>query len=99
MAAQPRVPRPLVSLCAVFVLVSGLVAGCAPSPSEPDDAADLILTGGVIWTADDERPGPRCYCGQYGCLETFLSGPGLARDFAAAGGPPLTAHEIVSMAV
>ena len=30
---------------------------------------------------DDERPGPLCYCGRYGCVETFLSGPGLARDY------------------
>jgi fructokinase len=30
---------------------------------------------------DDERPGSLCYCGRYGCVETFLSGPGLARDY------------------
>jgi fructokinase len=30
---------------------------------------------------DDERPGPKCYCGRRGCVETFLSGPGLARDY------------------
>ncbi|MBF0561854.1 MAG: ROK family protein [Alphaproteobacteria bacterium] len=29
---------------------------------------------------DDERPGPECYCGKHGCIETFLSGPGLSRD-------------------
>ena len=32
--------------------------------------------------ADDERPGPACYCGRLGCIETFLSGPGLAADYA-----------------
>ena len=32
------------------------------------------------WPRDDERPGPVCYCGQCGCIETFLSGPALARD-------------------
>jgi fructokinase len=32
------------------------------------------------WPEDDERPGPRCYCGRRGCIETFLSGPALARD-------------------
>ncbi len=31
---------------------------------------------------DDERPGPACYCGRHGCLETWLSGPGLAADHA-----------------
>src|SRR5262245_1442066 len=35
------------------------------------------------WPRDDERPGPACYCGQCGCIETFLSGPGLARDYSA----------------
>lgn len=34
------------------------------------------------WPAEDERPGPPCYCGRAGCIETFLSGPGLARDHA-----------------
>jgi len=43
---------------------------------------------------DDERPGPLCYCGRSGCVETFLSGPALARDYSSAlkGGskdPPL----------
>ena len=33
-----------------------------------------------------EPDGPLCYCGKRGCVETFLSGPGLARDFAAHGG-------------
>jgi fructokinase len=32
------------------------------------------------WPTHDEQPGPTCYCGRRGCIETFLSGPGLARD-------------------
>ena len=32
------------------------------------------------WPRSDERPGPACYCGKQGCIETFLSGPALARD-------------------
>ena len=35
---------------------------------------------------DDERPAPRCYCGRRGCIETFLSGPALVRDYIDAGG-------------
>jgi fructokinase len=30
--------------------------------------------------AADELPGPPCYCGRSGCIETFLSGPGFAAD-------------------
>ncbi len=36
------------------------------------------------WPAAAELPGPRCYCGRRGCIETFLSGPGLAEDHLAA---------------
>lgn len=36
-----------------------------------------------------ERPGPTCYCGRHGCIETFLSGPGLTRDHAARTGETL----------
>jgi fructokinase len=32
------------------------------------------------WRNGDEIPGPLCYCGKYACIETFLSGPALARD-------------------
>lgn len=47
---------------------------------------------------DDERPGPPCYCGRSGCIETFLSGPALARDYLALGGTELTAIEIAARA-
>jgi fructokinase len=43
---------------------------------------------------DDERPGPQCYCGHRGCVETWLSGPGLAADHARMTGEELTAAEI-----
>lgn len=44
------------------------------------------------WPEDDERPGPCCYCGRCGCIETFLSGPALARD----DGRGLTAAQIAA---
>ena len=46
------------------------------------------------WPQDDERPGPACYCGRAGCIETFLSGPGLAADYAKGGGDRVDALEI-----
>lgn len=51
------------------------------------------------WPADDERPGPDCYCGLRGCIETFLSGPGLAADHARHGGAGgASAQEIADLA-
>lgn len=46
------------------------------------------------WMRDEERPGPPCYCGQRGCIETFLSGSGLARDYEADTGRALTAEQL-----
>jgi fructokinase len=46
------------------------------------------------WPRSGEWPGPSCYCGRTGCIETFLSGPGLARDYAEAGSSPISALEI-----
>ena len=50
------------------------------------------------WPRADEWPGPACYCGKTGCVETFLSGPGLARDFREATGEAVAAPEIVARA-
>jgi|GEM_PF-4530 len=50
------------------------------------------------WPTDRERPGPACYCGRLGCIETWLSGPGLSHDLAAHGGPALSAREIAARA-
>jgi len=48
------------------------------------------------WPVDSERPGPSCYCGKTGCIETFLSGPGFMRDHQAATGEALQSPEIVA---
>jgi fructokinase len=48
------------------------------------------------WPRADELPGPRCYCGQSGCIETFLSGPGLAADHKRHGGGELDGARIVA---
>ena len=50
------------------------------------------------WPKDDERPGPSCYCGQSGCIETFVSGPGLSRFHLQATGQNLSAIEILAKA-
>ena len=50
------------------------------------------------WPRADEWPGPPCYCGKTGCVETFLSGPGMARDHrerdaaSSVGAPEIAAR-------
>lgn len=43
-----------------------------------------------------DLPLPSCYCGRSGCVETYLSGPGLAADHARVGGARLAPEEIVA---
>ena len=50
------------------------------------------------WAAEDERPGPACYCGLAGCIETFLSGPALAADHRRSNGGTADAAAIVARA-
>jgi len=52
----------------------------------------------IPWPRQEELPGPQCYCGKKGCLETFLSGPGLSRDFLDATGLHHEPTEIVRLA-
>jgi len=48
------------------------------------------------WPDETEWPGPPCYCGRRGCIETFLSGAGLQRAYSGERG--LTAREIADVA-
>ncbi len=49
------------------------------------------------WADADDEPAPGCYCGKRGCIETYLSGPGLSSDHERRTGrrcavPDLLAH-------
>jgi fructokinase len=46
----------------------------------------------------EEQPGSLCYCGRSGCIETFLSGPALARDYLARGGEDVPAADVSARA-
>jgi len=48
---------------------------------------------------DTERPGPRCYCGRMGCIETWLSGPRFQQQFAEHTGRQLSATDIAQAAL
>lgn len=50
------------------------------------------------WASGEELPGPDCYCGKRGCIETWLSGPGLAADHERASGERLAPADIVARA-
>ena len=50
------------------------------------------------WADADERPGPSCYCGRRGCIETFLSGPGLSADHERRTGSRLEPPHIIARA-
>ncbi len=50
------------------------------------------------WPNAEELPGPACYCGKQGCIETYLSGTGMARDYKEHTGEALTAESIVARA-
>lgn len=50
------------------------------------------------WPRAEELPGPSCYCGKRGCIETWLSGPGLAAAFERETGERQDAQAIVGRA-
>jgi len=69
--------------------VFGVIVGTGTGAGISVDGRVLIGPNGIAgewghnplpWPEIDEAPGPPCYCGKHGCIETFLSGPGLARD-------------------
>ncbi len=76
---------------------AGIIVNGSPL-SGPNAIAGEWGHNPLPWPLDEERPGPACYCGKHGCIETFLSGPGLARSHHRVTGQSLTALEIVARA-
>jgi fructokinase len=50
------------------------------------------------WPQPEELPGASCYCGKRGCIETWLSGPGLARDHLEISGERADAATVAAAA-
>jgi len=50
------------------------------------------------WPEAHELPGPPCYCGKHGCIETYLSGPGMSKLHQADTGETFSSTEIVQRA-
>jgi fructokinase len=88
-------------------VVFGVILGTGVGGGIVIDGAALIGANAIAgewghnalpWPEDDERPGPACYCGRSGCIESFLSGPGLAADMRRATGAEMTSEAIASAA-
>jgi fructokinase len=99
----------------VFAAILGTGTGGGIAIRGPEGAHARIGPNGVSgewghnplpWATVAELPGPACYCGQHGCIETWISGTGLERDHAAVNGPggssasgqPLNGCEIATAA-
>lgn len=50
------------------------------------------------WPDADDQPARPCYCGRSGCIETYLSGPGLAADYRRATGDDVPGHAVAERA-
>ncbi len=50
------------------------------------------------WPNSQEIPGQKCYCGKFGCIETFLSGSGMVFDYHSVSKKKITTEEIVKLA-
>ncbi len=79
-------------------IVFGVIVGTGTGGAIVADGRVLIganAIGGewghnpMPWPEPEEWPGPPCYCGQTGCIETFLSGPGMSREHAQITGERL----------
>ena len=85
-------------------VVFGVILGTGVGGGLVIDRKPLVGINGIAgewghnplpWPKAKELPGPECYCGKSGCIETFLSGPALESEFFAASGEPASAREIV----
>ena len=88
-------------------VVFGVILGTGTGAGIVVDGRPLTGPNGVAgewghnplpWPRAEELSGPTCYCGKQGCVETWLSGPGMAREFQQRTGETLSAQSIVARA-
>jgi len=88
-------------------VVFGVIVGTGTGGGIVVDGKLLVGADGVAgewghtplpWMRADECPPPICWCGRAGCLELYLSGPGMARDHKLVTGVELSAKEIAAKA-
>ncbi|MCH2148625.1 MAG: ROK family protein [Phycisphaerales bacterium] len=79
------------------ILGTGVGGGLLANGSLVEGAGGVGGEWGHIplpWPSEQEQPGPQCYCGKHGCMETWCSGPALSRDHAAHTGVQLRPEQI-----
>ena len=88
-------------------IVFGVIVGTGTGGAIVSDGRVLIganAIGGewghnpMPWPEPDEWPGPPCYCGRTGCIETFLSGPGMSKEHEGITGERLSPSDIAALA-
>jgi fructokinase len=88
-------------------MVFGVILGTGVGGGLAIDRKPVVGINGIAgewghtplpWAREDELPGPACYCGKHGCVEAFLSGPALEREYAVGAGRQAPAREIVRAA-
>jgi fructokinase len=83
------------------ILGTGVGAGIVIDRKLHGGANDIAGEWGhnpLPWPGPEEVPGPACYCGLSGCIETWLSGPALASQYQALAGNALAPTEIAAAA-
>jgi fructokinase len=78
-------------------LGGGLVIGGKLRTGPNNEAAEFGHTP-MPWPNESEWPLLPCFCGKQGCVEQYVSGTGLARDYARATGVKIKGQEIVARA-
>jgi fructokinase len=84
-----------------MILGTGCGAGIAVGARAVDGLNGIAGEVGhtpLPWPTPAETPGPDCWCGLKGCLETYISGTGLERDYRSATGAALSSPQIIEAA-
>jgi predicted NBD/HSP70 family sugar kinase len=99
---HPPGPAPLLALHSQPAAAArSMLRETLPRPKEGGDGGSPLRGSGAFGGAALGRPGsgaPTCYCGRKGCIELYLSGPGLAADHRRATGADFQAAEIAQRA-
>ena len=78
-------------------LGGGLVVNGRLLTGAHGEAAEFGHTG-LPWLTDDDLPPRDCFCGKRGCVEMYVSGTGLTKDFTLATGATLAGPDIIDAA-